>query len=246
MLHIVNFAITSSRCPRGWKMAKVLPSHKKGKKKFDLDDFRPLSILPIFSKIFEILLKAQLQEFICSNDLMTSRQSGFRPKHSTTTALLRISYDIKMALNRKLISVLLLLDFTKAFDMVDHDILCDKLRSMFYFSTSAISLVRSYLSDRSQAVCVDGVMSAYLPVAKGVPQGSILGPLLFALFVSDLPETIRYMFPHLFADDVQLYKHFSTYDVRSCVKRINDDLRAVSSWARGNRLMLNAGKTQVL
>ena len=125
--HIINFSITSSSCSDLWKMSKVFPVHKKGRH-FDLSDFRAVHILPVMSKLFENLLAKQIQEFISRRNLMSPLQSGFRPAHSTTTAMLKIAHDINRALDKKLMTILLLLDFSAAFDSVNHKLLCGKLR----------------------------------------------------------------------------------------------------------------------
>lgn len=181
-------------------------------------------------------------EYLIVNKLLATQQSGFRTSHSTTTALLKISDDIKRALNRKMTAVIL--DFTKAFDSVVHKLLCDKLRSQFFFDTSAVSMISSYLSGRMQAACIEGVVSNFLPMSRGIPQGSVLGPVLFLLFVNDMPDSIKFMLPHLFADDVQLYKVFASTDLVISTKDINSDLAAVDRWANKNQLELNARKSQ--
>jgi len=241
--HIINSCIMTSKCPNIWKKAKVFPNHKRSKT-FNLDDFRAINILPIFSKVFEILLKNQIMEHLSINKLLAVRQSGFRTSHSTTTALLKISDDIKRVLEKKRTAVLLLLDFTKAFDSVVHELLCAKLQSQFFFDTSAVSLISDYLSGRVQAVCIDGIMSDFLPVTRGIPQGSVLGPVLFLLFINDMPGSIKYMLTHLFADDVQLYKVFLNSDLVKSIKEINLDMLSVNKWAITNKLELNAKKSQ--
>lgn len=243
--HIVNYAITSSCCPSIWKLAKVFPCHKKSKT-FNLDDYRSINILATLSKVFEILLKKQIQHFLLINKLLLTTQSAYRRAHSTTTALLKISLDLKKALDKKMVAVLLLLDFSKAFDTVNHEKLCWKLHEQFYFGPTAISLISSYLKERSQAVVIDGVFSEFLPVNKGVPQGSVLGPLLFSLFINDMPSAAKYMVSHLFADDAQMYKMFAAINFHESVRQINVDVKAVNDWANENQLILNHGKTQAI
>lgn len=245
MTHVFNYSITSSSCPSVWKVAKALPVHKKTKS-YELDDYRSISILQTLSKVFEILLRKQIQEFIFPNRLLTGDQSAYRRAHSTTTALLKISRDVKVALDRKMVAILLLLDFSKAFDSVNHDILCAKLRTQFFFGSTAVALIRSYLTCRSQAVVIGDVFSEFLPTSKGVPQGSVLGPLLFSLFINDMPGSLKFMVSHLFADDVQTYKVFSSVHMHDSVKQINEDVRAVDDWAAENQLLLNADKTQAI
>lgn len=243
--HILNYSIMSSTFPNAWKLSKVLPTHKKGKF-FNLEDFRPIHILPVLSKLFEILLSLQVQNFISLRRLQIPFQSAFRPAHSTTSALLKITHDISRALDKKLVAILLLLDFSKAFDSVNHHLLCTKLCVQFFFDVSAVKLIASYLSTRMQAVEIDGVISTLQPVNQGVPQGSVLGPLLFALFINDLPNSIKYMFSHLYADDAQLYKFFSSVDAAANIELVNRDLHAVADWARSNKLILNAAKSKAI
>lgn len=241
--HVINYCIMTSKCPAVWKRAKVFPNHKKGKT-FSLDDFRGISILPIFSKVFELLLKNQITVHLDVNKLRIAQQSGFRSFHSTTTALLKITDDIKRSLSKKMTAIMLLLDFTKAFDSVVHKLLCDKLRTQFFFDNTAVSLILDYLSGRAQAVCIDGVMSGFLPITRGLPQGSVLAPALFLLFINDMPSTVRFMLTHLFADDVQLYKVFAKTDLADNIFDMNRDMKAVNDWALINKLELNAKKSQ--
>lgn len=241
--HLLNYSITSSICPQSWKKAKTFPVHKRTRF-CNLEDFRAINVLPILSKVLEILLRDQLLVFLRQYNLLTRHQSGFRSGHSTTTALLKVSHDIARALDRMEVAVLLLLDFSKAFDSVDHVLLVNKLRVRFRFDSSALSMISSYLSDRVQAVCIGGVMSSFLELKRGIPQGTVLGPLLFSLFVNDLPDNIKYVNVHLFADDVQLYKTFGISDLAISVSQINSDLKAVGEWAKANYLNLNAKKSK--
>ena len=222
----------------------------KRSKFFNVEDFRSISILPFLSKIFENLLKDQILDFINPSGHLTRMQSGFRAGYSTASALLRVTHDFKEALSKKMIVILLLLDFSKAFDSVDHDILCGKLVNKFRFSTSAASLISNYLTGRTQSVMIDGIMSDFLPVTKGVPQGSILGPVLFLMFINDLPNKLRFMTHHLFADDVQLYRAVpppnNHMGLSEAIEEINQDMLNVGEWARTNKLVLNARKTKAM
>lgn len=243
--HIMNFTITSSKVTDDWKVSRVLPVHKKTRF-FNLSDFRAIHILPVISKMFEIILAQQIEEFLKQRSLMSHIQSGFRPAHSTTTALLKITNDISRALDKKLVAILLLLDFSKAFDSVNHRLLCLKLESQFHFDDTATNLISSYLVNRKQAVDIDGTLSSFVTLTKGIPQGSVLGPILFCLFINDLPKSLKYMFSHLYADDAQLYKFFSSEDVNSAINQVNADLQAVCKWASDNGLELNADKSQAM
>lgn len=217
----------------------------------ELKDYRGIHVLPALSKSLEKVMKWQITAYLNENDLLYRFQSGYRPKYSTTTALLKMTHDIrsnlhKRVVGKKFISFLLLLDFSSAFDLVNHDLLLDKLRTNFFFDDSAIKLLKSYLTDRYQTVLIDGYMSDYMRVRNGVPQGSVLGPLLFSMFINDLPEVVKYCIYHLFADDVQLYYHHDWYDLSGGVKLVNKDLIEIQRWAQVNRFILNTNKSKAM
>lgn len=203
---IFNAILTKSAFPSRWKSSKVLPRHKNTRNR-SLSDYRPISILLAISKALERLMKAQITDFFTEFDLLHKLQSGFRSNHSTTTALLKITNDVRVNMDKGLVTVLLLLDFSKAFDSVKHDLLLGKLSERFSFSTSALKLVEGIkgikgIKGRNQKVVVNGVSSPFLDVTLGLPQGSILGPLLFSAFINDLPSVVKFSRFHLFAEDV--------------------------------------------
>lgn len=245
LTHIVNYCLTSSSIPKCWKLAKIIPNHKKTRSR-GLDDFRPLSILPCLSKVLEILAKEQLVDYLQRYELIDRFQSSYRAKHSTETVLLHLTDHIRKAFERKQLTVLLLLDFTKAFDTIQHSRLLEKLRLEFGFSSSATMFVRDYLMNRMQCVTIDGHTSQPILIHQGIPQGSVLGPLIFSLYINSLPSSLKYMLHHMFADDVQLYYSCTEREVTDAFAKINDDIAAVCSWAGENGLLLNAKKTQAI
>lgn len=174
-------------------------------------------------------------------------QSGFRKQHSTTTALLKVHDDIAQAIDRKGIAILLLIDFAKAFDRVSHRKLLNKLSSTFVFSSTAVQLIKSYLTGRSQTVFHNREFSSFGEIKSGVPQGSILGPLLFSLFINDLPSVLEYCSIHLFADDVQIYLcSDKNININEMARKINSDLQKLLEWSRRNLLMVNPAKTKAM
>lgn len=207
---------------------------------------RPISILCALSKVFERLLKSQICRFVEQNKLISSFQSGYRPKHSSKTAMLKIFDDVGFVLDNGKPVVLILLDYSKAFDTISHKILCRKLRHNFNFSMHATNLIESYLKDRTQTVFSNEMFSAMIPIASGVPQGSILGPILFSLYINDLPSVLKHCKIHLFADDVQLYYDCNDNSASSISRKINSDLARVEEWSSKNMLSLNIKKTHAI
>ena len=243
--YVFNKILSSSEYPTAWKDAKIIPVHKKSST-FQANDFRPISILPALSKALETIMKTQISSYLSENNLLCSVQSGFRRYHSTESALLNVTSDVRLNTDLKHISLLLLLDFSKAFDTVNHNLLCSKLKNNFKFSSSAIKLIKSYLCDRRQCVIMNQIISSFLPMPTGVPQGSVLGPLLFTIFINDLPDIISHCTSQLFADDVQIYCSGKQKELSQTVEKVNADLQSVAVWAESNGLMLNATKTQAI
>jgi hypothetical protein len=223
----------------------VIPIAKKSHP-VKLEDFRPISILPAMSKILEIILKNQMTSYFLTENLLTDCQSGFRSGHSTTTALVKIVDDLTLKLESGEMAALILLDFSKAFDRINHDLLITKLKNRFGFSKSALALIKSFLSNRKQRVISNEDSSNDLPISLGVPQGSILSPLLFAAFINDLSHVLNPVSYHLFADDVQLYDSAPRVDFKLCTDRLNSALERVSCWTKENGLLLNPNKCQAI
>jgi hypothetical protein len=156
-------------------------------------DYRPISILSALSKAMETIMRNQITAHIERNRMMSRVQSGFRSNRSTTTALLKITNDLLLASEEKLISIIVLLNFSKAFDSVDHHLHCSELACQYKLSTSAVDLIRSYLCGRMQWVWIGSQASEILPVATGVVQESILGPLFFSLFINDFTSVLYHV-----------------------------------------------------
>uniref|UniRef100_A0A1B6KI47 Reverse transcriptase domain-containing protein n=1 Tax=Graphocephala atropunctata TaxID=36148 RepID=A0A1B6KI47_9HEMI len=226
------------------KISKVVPIHKKGPKNL-CANYRPISIIPTVSKVFERLIHNQLNNYLELNGLLSKSQFGFRPKHSTVNAVSSLISDCYKGLECHEKVVFRSFDLSKAFDTVDHCVLVNKLA--FYLSDNlAVNFFKPYLEGRQQAICTDGIFSKTLSVPHGVPQGSILGPTLFIVYINDLPSNLANpnVNSFLFADDLGLNVRESS--VIEANNALEDKTKIVVDWCCANRLSLNAEKVQDL
>lgn len=245
IVHIFNSSITYGEFPSVWKMSHIRPLPKTSNP-IATEDLRPISILPALSKALEHIVHAQLTQFLEVNSILNPFQSGFRSHYSTCTALVNITDDIRSAMDNRHITLLSLLDFSKAFQTIDHEILITKLSYFYNFSPLALSWFRSYLSHRKQRIITNDTHSNWIPVPCGVPQGSILGPLLFSLYINDLPKNILASKYHLYADDVQCYISSDPSSIVSSLQYLKSDIRNICSWARENGLEVNPLKSKFI
>lgn len=175
---------------------------------------------------------------------LPAHQSSFRKRYSCTTALINITDDIIRATDSGMLTALVLLDYSKAFDSIDHEILM-AIMSVVGLSENATRLVKNYLSNRKQIVKIGDNLSSSLSLDSGVPQGSVTGPLLFTMYTCNFHNCIKYCNTHMYADDTQLYYSFGDNDIVAAMQRINSDLASIYRCATDYSLLLNAKKTVV-
>lgn len=242
---LINSVITSSFVPAIWKVGKIIPIPKV---KFprSTSDYRPISILSVCSKILEVILRQQMLSYLNTSAQISDFQSGFRRGHSTAGVLLDITETIRMNLDVGNINALIFLDFCKAFDSVSHGVLVRKLYERFEFSSCGCKLIWSLLTNRSQFVQVGDSYSQSLQVYRGVPQGSILGPLLFLLYINDIFQNLSFLRCYTYADDIQLLATTDIINLQSFQSRINSELECIVEWSRSNFLELNPLKCKVM
>ena len=182
------------------------------------------------------------------NNLHEIFQSAYKALHSTETALLRIQSDILTALDSKQCTILVMLDLSAAFDTIDHEVMLNRLKSCIGVSGKALEWFRSYLSNRYQSVLIDGVESDLLRLLFGVPQGSVLGPILFIIYMSPLGKILKSMGVqyHFYADDTQIYVSFDVDDTEAAVEKVERAVCVIKDWMTKNFLCLNDDKTEVL
>jgi hypothetical protein len=242
LTYIYNISIQTNIFPKEFKIAKVIPLQKT-RDTTELTNFRPISLLSILSKPLEKHIHKHLTLHIDRHNLLHSFQSGFRKFHSCHTALVRLCDTFLSAINKREMAAAVFLDFRKAFDLVDHNILTHKLQ--FYINNNlTVKFLSSFLQGRLQRVYVDGEYSQLGKVSCGVPQGSILGPLLFSLYVNDLPLHISNtnVSCDLFADDSSL--HTCSTNLSQLKSDLQDSLTDVSNWCTQNKMILHPQKTK--
>lgn len=242
--HIINFCIQHSVVPECWKRAKIVPIPKI-KSPSSLNDLRPISILPTFSKILERIMESQMQNYLHAKSIIPINQSGFQKGHSCATALLHITDDVINATDKNQLTLLVLLDFSKAFDTLNHEMLLSILKHIGIHETT-INLFSSYLAGRSQSVVYSNKMSRFVVVDRGVPQGTILGPLLFKVYTSNFPEAFLSCKQHYYADDTQVYLSFDQREGEQAVAAVNFDLYNIASFSAKHCLILNHKKSSAM
>ena len=233
LTHMINLVIKCSLFPDSQKIARVKPLYKKGEIS-DPNNFRPISILTSISKLCEKVLAFQLRHHMEFNELFCDSQFGFREKRNTTLAISRLMEKLYSNFNSSEITQGVFLDFSKAFDTIDHKILLQKL-PFYNINNNACQLLKSYLSNRKQFVKIDNVSSPLQDIEMGVPQGSVLGPILFLIFINDLTKIAPMLDFILFADDTNIFS--------SDPMLLKTNLHLVEKWCLTNRLILNTSKT---
>ena len=247
---MINKCFDEGQFPSAFKHALVVPLLKKlNLPKEELSSYRPVSHLNFMSKVIEKIVYNKLVRHIQGFSGFAVYQSAYRMFHSTETTLLKVQNDLLLAFKEQKVSALTLLDLSAAFDTVDHAILTDRLQSCFGLGGKALSLLKSYLVGRTQSVQIGDKMSNPVLLLTGVPQGSILGPLLFSLYLAPLEslllqkEGIRF---HFYADDTQIYISFSAKECSLSLSRLSCVLNEVHRWFSFNKLSLNPDKTEYI
>ena len=242
LVHIFNLSLTTGTFPEAFKIAKVVPIYKKDDSS-QVSNYRPVSILSSLSKVLERLIYNRLYCFLTENDLLNQDQYGFRKYHSTDLALAQLYDKVSNALASRKHVIGVFMDLSKAFDTLDHKVLSSKLH---YYGVRGVALdwFNDYLSGRKQYVSYESVDSSLLPMKCGVPQGSVLGPLLFLLYVNDISNSTTSLQYIIFADDTNVF--CSNSDFRSLQRILNTELPKLSLWFRSNKLSLNLKKTNYI
>ena len=241
LANLFNACMYHSVFPDAFKIAEVIPLFKGGNM-FILGNYRPISLLPLFGKLFEKVIATRLADFLDINNILTARQFGFRKSHSTELAAVKLYDHFLNKLDKKETTCSIFLDLAKAFDSVNHQILLAKLYK-YNIRGSALDLFRSYLTNRWQYVKLNNTKSDMKLIDIGIPQGSILGPLLFLLYINDLPNASNF-YVKLFADDTVLSLSCKSFNELN--KTINTEIKKIYDWLVANRLTLNVDKSKFM
>ena len=239
LLHIFNLSLSMGIVPDQLKIAKIIPVYKKGDHS-SACNYRPISLLSVFDKLLEQIMYSRLISFLNVNNVLYGYQFGFRQNHSTTAALLEVLDNIYQNLDNHNKILGIYLDLQKAFDTVNHDILLYKLHN-YGVRGRAYDWFKNYLTNRVQFTCVNNISSTVAEITCGVPQGSVLGPLLFLIYINDIANAVPNEKVRLFADDTNLFLARNT--VPSVVDAANNTMLKLNNWFLANKLSLNTDKT---
>ncbi len=241
--NLFNDCIEQAVLPDEWKMAIVTPIYKNKGSNEDMNNYRGISVISPIAKIFEKILATQIITYLNSHNILFKGQHGFRSEHSCETALHELLSDMNMIRSLREIGIFLFIDFRKAFDLVDPDLLILKLK-LYGFHESALNLIKNYFTNRSQKVKFGGFLSMLRQILLSVPQGSIIGPLFFLIFINDMAYFMKNMKCVLFADDTTLYK--SGNDLNKLIDAFKQNLTVLEDWCLNNRLDINWSKTFIM
>ena len=241
IVFITNLSLSTGIVPIAMKQAKVVPIFKNSGSKEDMKNYRPVSLLPVLSKVLERIVYNRLFEYLVKHKLLHISQYGFQPNLSTELAIIELQDRIVEIIDNKECCVGVFMDLSKAFDTLDHNILLNKL---FHYGIRGVAHTwfQNYLTNRCQYVTIDGENSLQMPISCGVPQGSILGPLLFLIYINDLATVSKNAFTILFADDTNNIYKSDTYE--NLMRIATHDLQNISDWFKANKLALNEAKTK--
>ena len=245
---VISISTETANVPVQLKEAMIRPKLKKESLDHEVySNFRPISNLKFISKMIQKAVSYQLTNYLRDNDLEESLQSAYKTFHSTETALVKAHNDIVSAIDNQAYIILLLLDLSAAFDTVDHKILLQRLSCRFGINGKALRWLKSYLENRKQVVNVKGATSCSKDLRCGVPQGSVLGPILYVLYASPLGDIVRShgLSCHLYADDTQIYCSFKLHDQAASVQEIESCLNDIDAWILANMLKLNRDRTEL-
>ena len=243
LVNIINLSFEKGIYIDDLKISKVIPIFKDKGSDLEYTNYRPISLLSNINKIIEKLMHERLYSFLEKYKCIYDLQFGFRSGHSTTHALLDLTEDIRKAIDDNKYAVGVFIDLQKAFDTVDHDILLKKLYH-YGIRGTANAWFKSYLSNRKQFVSIKGIDSNLKAMNFGVPQGSVLGPLLFLIYINDLHCAIKHSVIRHFADDTNLL--INNTSLKQLKKHLNFDLCNLTAWLKANKISLNASKTEIL
>ena len=242
MTHLINKSIHQGIFPDDLKIAKVFPVYKSGDKS-NISNYRPISVLSFFSKVFEKIVYNHVIDFINTNNLLTKQQFGFRKHHSTNHAVITLIDQISVALDCGKAVVGRYIDLKKAFDTVNHRILIEKMQR-YGIRGHILDWFKNYLNNRKQFTHINHTNSDLNSISCGVPQGSILGPLLFILYINDISNISHLMHTILFADDASILIKSDTKS--TAIISMNRKLKKLSIWLTANKLSLNISKTHYM